>query len=220
MTMHGQAHKAISALLATLTAVMLVSGCGSSGGGLIPAASAGPLKDDFEAVAQAARAGNGNCTPTQEAIVKTEQDFIALPSTVDPGLREELNKGIANLRTRAQVLCGQPLSTGVTSTVSSSTTHSTSSSTQSSSPSASTTSSTSTSTTSTPTVTSASTSTATTAPAPGGGVQAPSEAGGPAGNGGQGNGDGGGDGGGGAPPGGNGAGGAGAGGGGGQGGGN
>ena len=39
----------------------------SSGNGLIPAANAGPLRSDFEAVAKAAQAGNGNCTATTEA---------------------------------------------------------------------------------------------------------------------------------------------------------
>ena len=81
-------------------AAVLVS-CGSSGNGLIPAENAGPLRSDFEAVAKAAQAGNGNCTATTEAINKTEQDFAALPSTIDAGLRSRLSQGISNLRTRA-----------------------------------------------------------------------------------------------------------------------
>jgi hypothetical protein len=155
--------------------------CGSSGKGLIPAASAGPLQSDFEAVAQAAQTGNGDCTPTQEAIAKTEEDFQRLPSSVNSGLRTRLRTGVANLSSRARALCAQP-HPGV-STATTPTTTSTSSS-------ETTTSSTSTSTSSTPTVTQ-STPTTTAPPAPGGGTPAPGESGGTPGNGdGQGNGEG------------------------------
>src|SRR5579862_7035838 len=67
--------------LGVVVAIVLVS-CGSSGKGLIPTANAGPLQSDFEAVAQAAQTGGGNCTATTEAINKTEQDFAALPATI------------------------------------------------------------------------------------------------------------------------------------------
>ncbi len=90
-------------------AAALLAACGSSGKGLIPEANAGPLQSDFEAVAQAAQSGNGNCTKTTEAINKTERDFAALPSTIDPGLRHTLSTGISNLRERALALCTQPL---------------------------------------------------------------------------------------------------------------
>jgi len=96
-------------------AAVLVS-CGSSGKGLIPSANAGPLKSDFEAVAQAAQAGNGNCAATEEALRTTARDFVALPSTVDPGLRRTLTVGIANLRRQALALCAEPLSLGTSST--------------------------------------------------------------------------------------------------------
>jgi cytoskeletal protein RodZ len=89
-------------------AALLVA-CGGSGKGLIPAANAGPLKSDFEAVAQAAQSGEGSCTATEAAIEKTETDFAALPSTVDSGLHKTLSLGIANLRRRALALCAQPL---------------------------------------------------------------------------------------------------------------
>jgi hypothetical protein len=91
-----------------VAAAILVS-CGSSSGKLIPAANAGPLQSDFEAVAQAAESGNGSCTNTEAAILKTEQDFAALPSTVDSGLRNTLRQGISNLRKHALELCKQPL---------------------------------------------------------------------------------------------------------------
>jgi hypothetical protein len=96
------------AVLLGVAAALLVA-CGSSGKGLIPTANAGPLQSDFEAVAQAAQSGEGECTATEAAIAKTEQDFAALPATVDRGLRKTLSLGIANLRRRALALCAQPL---------------------------------------------------------------------------------------------------------------
>jgi hypothetical protein len=93
-------------LLGVATA-LLVS-CGSSGKALIPAADAGPLKSDFEAVTQDAKNGNGSCADTEAAILQTQRDFGALPSTVDSGLHERLQEGIKNLRERALELCAQP----------------------------------------------------------------------------------------------------------------
>jgi hypothetical protein len=107
-----------SALLAGLlgvAAALLVS-CGGSSDKLIPVANAGPLQSDFEEVAQTAEAGNGDCSATQTAIAKTEQDFNALPSAVDTGLRETLRQGIDNLSARALALCKQPLVQAATST--------------------------------------------------------------------------------------------------------
>ncbi|HEY4427646.1 MAG TPA: hypothetical protein VGN08_05540 [Solirubrobacteraceae bacterium] len=96
-------------------AALLVS-CGSSTGKLIPAADAGPLQSDFEAVAGAAQSGNGNCSETEAAILKTEHDFAVLPSSVDAGLRSTLRQGITNLRKHALELCRQPLSQPTTTT--------------------------------------------------------------------------------------------------------
>lgn len=107
MSMRAPIALALAALLGAAAAVLVA--CGSSGRGLIPEANAGPLQSDFEAVAQAAQAGNGDCTATTEAINKTEQDFAALPATVDQALRSRLSKGIENLRERALALCAQPL---------------------------------------------------------------------------------------------------------------
>ncbi|HXP99547.1 MAG TPA: hypothetical protein VN845_05730, partial [Solirubrobacteraceae bacterium] len=111
----------VVALLGAATA-LLVS-CGSTGKGLIPATKAGPLQEDFEAVAQAASAGNGDCTATEKALGKTEQDFLALPVTVDAGLHKLLEEGIENLRKRALSMCIQPTggATGTTSTTTSTT---------------------------------------------------------------------------------------------------
>jgi hypothetical protein len=98
----------LAAGLLGLGAALLVS-CGGSSGNLIPLANAGPLQGDFEEVAQAAQSASGNCSATEAAILKTEQDFAALPSTTDAGLRNTLRQGISNLRSRALVLCAQPL---------------------------------------------------------------------------------------------------------------
>jgi len=107
-----------SVLLAGLlgvAAALLVS-CGGSSAKLIPVADARPLQSDFEEVAQAAAAGDGSCSATQTAIAKTEQDFNALPSTVDTGLRDTLRQGIDNLRERALTLCKEPLLQATTGT--------------------------------------------------------------------------------------------------------
>jgi hypothetical protein len=91
-----------------IAAALLVA-CGSSNGKLIPVADSGPLQGDFETVAQAAESGNGNCSATETALAKTEQDFNGLPGSVDSGLLDTLRQGIENLRKRALALCAQPL---------------------------------------------------------------------------------------------------------------
>jgi hypothetical protein len=145
-----------------ICAALLVS-CSSSGKGLIPTGDAGPLQSDFEAVAQAAENGDGSCTATESALLKTDQDFARLPNSVDAGLRDTLRRGIENLRTRSLALCTQPLPQATTTQTTPKTTTST--------------------TTSTPTstetqTTSTQTSTPTTTPSPsgpGGGTPAPGE---------------------------------------------
>jgi hypothetical protein len=114
----------VVAALLGIAAAVLISSCGSSGTGLIPAASAGPLQNDFEAVAKAAAAGNGSCAETESALGKTEQDFLALPASIDKGLRRRLQQGISNLRKQARAMCLQltPGSTSTTGTQTSTTT--------------------------------------------------------------------------------------------------
>ncbi len=151
---------ALVALLGVLAA-LLVS-CGGSGKGLIPTGNAGPLQSDFEAVAQAAENGDGDCSGTESALLRTEQDFARLPSSVDNGLRETLHRGIENLRSRSLALCAQPLPQSTVTTTTPKTTTSTTSTTPPPSESETTTTQT------TPT---------TTPPGPGGGTQAPGEEG-------------------------------------------
>ncbi|HWX95956.1 MAG TPA: hypothetical protein VNZ01_03805 [Solirubrobacteraceae bacterium] len=98
---------ALAGLLGMLAAVLV--SCGSTGAGLIPAGSAGPLQSDFEAIARAAETGNGSCAATESAVAKTEADFNSLPASVDSGLRTRLREGITHLRSRALILCAQPI---------------------------------------------------------------------------------------------------------------
>jgi hypothetical protein len=141
-------------------AALLIS-CSSSGKGLIPLSDAGPLQSDFEAVAQAAENGDGSCAQTESALLKTDQDFAALPTSVDTGLRSTLHQGIENLRSRSLALCAQPLPQSTITSTTPKTTTST--------------------TTSTPTETESTETQTTPAPetegpsGPGGGTQAPGE---------------------------------------------
>ena len=152
----------VAALLGVAAAVLV--SCGSSGTGLIPSESAGPLRSDFEEVARAAAAGNGSCAATESALGKTEQDFLALPASIDGGLHARLQEGISNLRQRALAMCIQ-LTAGATSTeaTQTSTAPTTTTSTE-------TTPTTTTSTTTTPTSTTPTTTT--TPPSESGGTEA------------------------------------------------
>ncbi len=159
----------VVALLGAATA-LLVS-CGSSGTGLIPSSSAGPLQEDFEAVAKAAQAGDGDCAKTEAALGKTEQDFLALPATVDRGLHKRLGEGITNLRKQALAMCEEP-----TTTETSATSTQTKTTPQTGTTNTETTTSTETATTpTTPTNTSTTPPTTSTPPSSGGGVEAPEE---------------------------------------------
>ncbi len=123
MTMQAALRSCLAILLAFGAGLLLCS-CGNSGRGLIPEANAGPLRADFESVARAAGAGDGSCAATEAALGKTERDFLALPASIDRGLRSRLQEGIANLHRRALAMCVQPAPTA-TSTTSTATTPST-----------------------------------------------------------------------------------------------
>jgi hypothetical protein len=170
---HARRPRLLPVLLAAALGVgsALLVACGGTGKGLIPVSAAGPLQSDFEAVRQAAEAGNGSCTDTEAALRKTEEDFSSLPSSVDAGLRSNLRQGISNLRVRAHELCLQPLvqttSTATTPTTTTTTTP--------------TTTTTTTPTTTTPTTTTPTTPTTT---GSGGGTAAPGSGENPSGSGG------------------------------------
>jgi hypothetical protein len=104
---------ALACAMGVAAAVLLIA-CGSSGKGLLSAANAGPLKNDIEAVDLAAQEGNGNCTATDAALQRTEQDYASRPSSVDSGLRNTLGVGLKNLRKVATELCVQPLANTTT----------------------------------------------------------------------------------------------------------
>jgi hypothetical protein len=149
-------------------AALLIS-CGSSGKGLIPLADAGPLKGDFQAVQRAAEHGNGNCAETERAILKTENDYRALPGTLDGGLHKRLQEGIENLRVLASSLCAQPLQQATVTGSSPRTTPTTSTTTTPTTTQTTPTQTTPTQTTTTPTTTERGGGT----PAPGGGTGEP-----------------------------------------------
>jgi hypothetical protein len=107
------APKALLAAALGAAAAVLVA-CGSSGTGLIPAAQAGPLQSDIEAVEKAAEAGNGDCSPTEAALLKTDQDYAALPRSVNTTLRGKLRIGIENLHKVAMEACAQPVANTTT----------------------------------------------------------------------------------------------------------
>jgi hypothetical protein len=149
----------VAALLGVVVATLV--SCGSSGTGLIPSASAGPLQSDFEAVARAAAAGNGSCAATESALGKTEQDFLALPASIDAGLHKRLQEGISNLRKRALAMCIQPMPTATSTAETQTDTTTTTTSTET--------------TPTTSTTTTPETPTDTTPPNSGGGTEAPGE---------------------------------------------
>ncbi|HVR05309.1 MAG TPA: hypothetical protein VMS02_04655 [Solirubrobacteraceae bacterium] len=109
----------LAGLLGAGAAVLVA--CGGSGSGLIPAGNAGPLETDFQAIAQAAQEGAGNCTATESAIHKAESDLQTLPSSVDAGLRSRLQEGTSNLAARARKMCTQPGAQSTTTTETTST---------------------------------------------------------------------------------------------------
>ena len=160
-----------AAALLALAAALALAACGSSGKGLIPSANATPLLGDFETVQQTAENGGGNCSATEAALAKTEEDFRSLPSSLDRGLRANLRQGIANLRYRAHELCAQPLGGTHTSTTTTPTT---------TTPKTTTTPT----TTTAPKTTTTPPSTTTTPPSSGGGTPAPGESQSPGGAGG------------------------------------
>lgn len=142
---------------------VVVSACSGSSAKLIPVASSEPLQNDFEAVAAAAQSGSGSCANTEAALLKTDQDFDALPTSVDAGLRSRLREGIAKLHEDALAECAKQASTPSTSTTKTATTKSTP------------TTQTSTTTSTETQTTTGETNTATTPPTttPGGGTQVP-----------------------------------------------
>jgi hypothetical protein len=94
-------------------AALLVA-CGSSSSSLIPAANAGPLQSDFDAIQSSVQ--SGDCTETKSEVQKTQADLAALPGTINPQLLETLTTGVQTLAARAATECKQPATTNTTTT--------------------------------------------------------------------------------------------------------
>jgi hypothetical protein len=109
--------RALLACVLGVSAIALAS-CGSSSSKLIPVADSSSLQGDFETVAQAAENGDGSCTNTEGALLKTEQDFDALPASVDAGLRDRMREGITKLREDALSRCQEQTGTSTSKTTS------------------------------------------------------------------------------------------------------
>jgi hypothetical protein len=111
--------RALLACVLGVSAAMLVS-CSSSNTKLIPLADSSSLQGDFETVAHAAENADGNCSTTEGALLKTEQDYEALPTSVDAGLRDRMREGITKLREDALSRCQEQSATSSSKTTSTS----------------------------------------------------------------------------------------------------
>jgi hypothetical protein len=109
--------RALLACVLGVSAAALVS-CGSSSSKLIPVADSSSLQGDFQTVAQDAENADGSCTNTEGALLKTEQDFEALPASIDAGLRDRMREGITKLREDALSRCQAQSATSSSKTTS------------------------------------------------------------------------------------------------------
>jgi hypothetical protein len=96
-------------------AALLVA-CGSSSSALIPAGSAGPLQNDFNAVASDVKAGD--CTDAKSEVAQARADLAALPVSVNAQLLQTLTSGVQTLAARASTECrlNTPTDTSTTAT--------------------------------------------------------------------------------------------------------
>jgi chitinase len=99
-------------------AALLVA-CGSSSSSLIPAANAGFLQSDFNAVASSVAAGD--CAETRTEVEKTQSDLASLPPTINAQLLATLTTGVQTLADRAVTECKQAAGSNTTTTVQNST---------------------------------------------------------------------------------------------------
>ncbi len=115
----------ITVLLLAFALGMAVAGLAACGGGgtnkaLIPASDAGPLNDDFDAVALAV--DDGDCTGATNALVKAQSHLDQLPGRVSVRLRRRLQEGINTLKTQAARECEENQQTTATQTTTTATT--------------------------------------------------------------------------------------------------
>ena len=84
----------LAALVLGAATALLVA-CGGSDG-RIPASNASSLTSALNQISSDFRAGR--CAAAQRAVIKAQNDVLALPDTVDARLRQRLQSGIQNLR--------------------------------------------------------------------------------------------------------------------------
>jgi hypothetical protein len=106
--------------LGTGAAVGLAACGGGSSKALIPSADAGPLRDDFDAVASAI--DSGDCPGTQRALARAQGDLDQLPARVSKRLRTRIQQGINTLAGQAAKECQANQTTTATTTTTTPTT--------------------------------------------------------------------------------------------------
>lgn len=98
-------------LLAGLLAAVALAACGSDGdrSGLIPAGDAETLESRLDAVSSALE--EGDCGGIGEDVSRLRGALVQLPDSLDPRLREELDRGVDNIAERAPQECEEPTET-------------------------------------------------------------------------------------------------------------
>lgn len=93
-----------------------LSACGSgSSKALIPAADAGLLQDDFDAVAAAI--ADDDCPRASSAVDRAQARVDSLPRSTSQRLRQRLRDGLGTLRRQAAAECVAPVETTTTETL-------------------------------------------------------------------------------------------------------
>lgn len=95
-------------------------GSGSSSKTLIPAIDAGPLQDDFDAVASAI--ADHDCPQASTAVRGAQARVDSLPRATSAALRQRLQDGLQALQTQAAAECLPPIDTTTTDTTTTETT--------------------------------------------------------------------------------------------------
>ena len=93
----------LAALVLGAATALLVA-CGGSDG-RIPASNASSLTSALSQISSDFRAGR--CAAAQRAVIKAQNDVLALPDTVDSRLRQRLQSGIQNLAAKVPATCSQ-----------------------------------------------------------------------------------------------------------------
>ena len=92
----------LAALILGASTALLVA-CG--GDGRIPASNASSLTSALNQISSDYRAGR--CSAAQRAVIKAQNDVVALPDSVDASLRQRLQSGIQNLAKQVPARCSQ-----------------------------------------------------------------------------------------------------------------